>query len=130
KKDWNIDRALKRFREKYWSREWKKVCRKVLKTHRSLRHRNAHPDWLFEQTGYLSDEQKRQSLDDMIFLCRFYGYMILTLTGAKNLKPDFPASHQAWQPAYVVMSSEEASNYSIFDVVDRLEDYYNKNNKN
>lgn len=128
-KAWRLDAALKRFREQYWSRDWKKIQDKVLETHRQLRNRNAHPDWLFEQTGYLSDEQKEQSLDEMMFLCRFYGYMILALAGAKNLKPHFPTSHKEWQPLYLVMREEEASKYPIFDLVDQVADHLNNLNQ-
>jgi len=40
-----------------------------------------------------------KSLDDMIFLSRFYGYMILALAGFRDLKPDFPKPHSEWSPA-------------------------------
>ena len=104
KKDWNVNRSLKNFREQYWSRDWKKVCKKALDTHRNLRHKNAHPDWLFDDTGYLCDEQREKSVDEIIFLSRFYGYMILTLSGAKNLQPNFPVPHKEWGVAYTSYS--------------------------
>lgn len=106
---WNIDGGIKRFRERYLSREWKEICKNIITTHRDLRHRNAHPDWLFTQTGYLSETQREKSLDNMIFLSRFYGYMILALAGVKNLKADFPDSHKDWEPALIIMDDGEAT---------------------
>jgi hypothetical protein len=41
----------------------------------------------------MSDDKMEKSLDDMILLSRFYGYMILALSGKKGLTPIFPVSH-------------------------------------
>jgi hypothetical protein len=106
---WKIDAALKRFREKYLSKDWKKYCQEALNIHRELRHRNAHPDWLFSQGGYLSEEQLEKSLDDMIFLSRFYGYMILALAGFKDLEPIFPKPHKDRQPLMILSFSKNES---------------------
>ncbi len=38
----------------------------------------------------LSEKKLTESLNDMILLSRFYGYMILALAGFDNLKPEFP----------------------------------------
>ncbi|MGB3495662.1 MAG: hypothetical protein WBA57_23235 [Elainellaceae cyanobacterium] len=71
-----------------------------MKEHTFLRDRNAHPDWLFNKGGYLSTAEKEQALDSMIFLSHFYGYMILSLAGVKDLKPTFPPPHRQWGSAY------------------------------
>jgi hypothetical protein len=67
-----------------------------------LRNRNAHPDWLFSQGGSLSEEEQAKSLDSMIFLSRFYGYMILALAGFRDLRPNFPTPHKDWKAAATV----------------------------
>jgi hypothetical protein len=58
--------------------------------HARLRHRNAHPDWLTTPNGVLSKEELKESTKDLIFLSRFYGYMILALAGFKEVEPLFP----------------------------------------
>ncbi len=77
----------------------------VMKAHTYLRDRNAHPDWLFKQGGALSKEETEKALDNMIFLSRFYGYMILTLAGFKNLEPKFPQPHKEQSPLVIKGSS-------------------------
>jgi hypothetical protein len=99
KKDsWNVGKSLTQFFENYLSDKWTPLHSEVMKAHTYLRDRNAHPDWLFSQGGYLSEEEKEKSLDTMIFLSRFYGYMILTLAGFKELEPKFPKVHNEWEP--------------------------------
>ncbi len=96
-KSCNIEGGLKRFRDQYLSRDWKKICKpdgKIIQTYRDLRHRNAHPDWLFTERGYLSKEQREKSLNDMIFLSRFYGYIILAIAGIKDYEPRFPSQEE------------------------------------
>jgi len=118
-KSWHIERSLKIFREKYFSREWKNYFKKAEETHRSLRHRNAHPDWLFNQGGALSEEERAKSLDDMIFLSRFYGYMILTLAGFKNLEPSFPKPLKDWKPLWMIQkldANEVANRLTEFSI--------------
>jgi hypothetical protein len=78
---------LNQFRQQFLSDQWKTTCVKVLEARKRLRHRNAHPDWLFTQGGSLSDGERAIALEDMIFLSRFYGCMILALAGYQNLEP-------------------------------------------
>jgi len=103
---WDKYAALKRFREKYFDRKWKKEVKRITNVHKALRDRNAHPDWLGTQSGYLSQSSRDQALDDMIFLSRVYGYMILALTGFKNLEPNFPPSHKEWQAPIMIFPPE------------------------
>ncbi len=74
-----VEQLMKRFREDYLSREWKRTCNKALSTWRRLRHRNAHPAWLF--TEKWTDDKFADSHMNMIFLSKFYGQMVLVLAG-------------------------------------------------
>lgn len=99
-KSWNVGRSLEKFLQKYLPSEvWQHLRKRVMQEHTYLRDRNAHPDWLFSQGGTLSEEEKEKALDSMIFLCRFYGYIILSLAGVENLEPIFPRSHKDWRAA-------------------------------
>lgn len=94
-----IDANMDRFREKYLPGEdWKAACERALQGYHRLRHRNAHPDWLTEEGGGLSDTELAKGLDDMIHLTWFYGYMVLALAGFENLEPKFPTAHGEWAP--------------------------------
>jgi hypothetical protein len=73
----------------YLTREWKESCERAVEVRNKLRHRNAHPDWLFEEGRRRSETQTTELLVDISFLSRFYGYMILALAGFENLKPEF-----------------------------------------
>jgi hypothetical protein len=109
KKDsFDLGRSLTQFFENYLSDKWIAFHTEVMKAHNNLRNRNAHPDWLFSQGGYLSEEEMEKSLDDMIFLSRFYGYMILALAGFKELEPRFPSSHKEWKPLMTIGYLEES----------------------
>lgn len=99
---WNVGQSLNNFIRKYLSEDWNNIEGKVMKAHTYLRDRNAHPDWLFTKGGALSEEETEKSLDSMIFLSRFYGYMILALAGVKDLKPDFPRPHSEWGGAMII----------------------------
>jgi len=101
-KQWEIRASLENFAKKHLSEEWASVLERVLRAHFRLRDRNAHPDWLLDIGGALSDIEMENSLDDMILLSRFYGYMILALSGNKNLKPIFPSPHRNWRPPIMV----------------------------
>lgn len=79
-----------RFREKYFSKRSETACELALKTHVDLRHRNAHPDWLTAPNGVLSKDELKQSTRDLVFMSRFYGYMILAMAGFKEMEPLFP----------------------------------------
>ena len=98
---WDPDTSMKQFRQNYLSDRWVKPCEKVMQARKRLRHRNAHPDWLYTERGALSDEQLAISLDDKILLSRFCGHMILALAGFKDLEPVFPKPHKEWGPALV-----------------------------
>ena len=99
-----LDRLLKRFREDYLAsskdanRRWKKVTSEVAKSHRLLRDRNAHPDWLSTKGGYYSKDKLEQAANHMIFLSRFYGYMIMGLANFKYGEPKFPLPVSEWKP--------------------------------
>ncbi len=94
--------AIASFREKYLSDQWQEQCKRAVECFRRLRHRNAHPDWLTTAGGGLSEEKVTQSIDDMIFLSSFYGYMILGMAGVPNLKPQFPIPHRQWGPLITI----------------------------
>ncbi len=102
--DFSIAKYLKQFRETYLSddvqigRKWKKITNDVKEVHKRLRDRNAHPDWLFTESGEYSAEKLEGAINDMIFLSRFYGYMILALAGYRNLQPSFPEPIDNWSP--------------------------------
>ena len=97
----NIGRRLTEFRKKYLDDEWTAACKSALGARSRLRHRNAHPDWLSSADGSESPARYTQALDDIIFLCHFYGYMVLAVAGIQ-VKPRFPISHTEWPPLYDV----------------------------
>jgi hypothetical protein len=86
----DIKQSLREFRKKHLADQWIPCCEKTYEVQDRLRNRNAHPDWLYAEGDPLSDKRKSESLEDMIFLSRFYGYMILALSGEKGLEPNFP----------------------------------------
>jgi len=91
--DYSFNRrdAMERFREDYLSPTWTGACERALTTYDRLRHRNSHPDWLYEETGTLSEDRRNQAYNDMVFLSQFYGYyMMLALAGVQGLNPEFP----------------------------------------
>lgn len=95
--------SLENFRKNYLSTYWEDACEKAYKVWRRLRHRNAHPDWLIGKGGAMSQENMESSLDDMIFLSRFYGYMILSLAGMTIMgKPVFPKTHRDWKASIII----------------------------
>jgi hypothetical protein len=85
----NIQNDLQKFRKNYLTKEWKSICCEVFDVWKRIRDRSAHPDWLFEENDILSDQEKKESLNDMMFLKTFYGYMILAMSGEKNIEPNF-----------------------------------------
>jgi len=107
---WNVGKGLENFFNQYLpSEKWSNIRKQVMRAHSYLRDRNAHPDWLFSQGGSLSEAEQVQSLDSMILLSRFYGYMILALAGCKDLEPIFPPPHQTWRAAATLTMLEEDS---------------------
>lgn len=105
---WKIWNSIESFRQNYLADEWRDSCDRALDARKHLRHRNAHPDWLFSEGGSMSDEEREKSLDDMIFLSKFYGYMILALAGFKELEPKFPKPHADWGAMFTVESNENS----------------------
>jgi hypothetical protein len=86
----DIKQGLKKFCEQYHADQLVPFCNRAYEVWKRIRHRSAHPDWLYLEVDPLSDEWKSESLKDMVFLSRFYGYMILTLSGEKDYTPEFP----------------------------------------
>jgi hypothetical protein len=87
---WKVKQSLDSFRQNYLDSNWEHACIKALEVRERLRHRNAHPDWVTNNGGSFSKPEWRQSIEDLTFLSRFYGYMILALAGFKPLQPRFP----------------------------------------
>lgn len=69
-------------------RVWRQERKEVLKYFELLRHRSAHPDWLSNAGGNLSTERLEESIEAMRRLSRFYGYMLLSIAGFQNLRPE------------------------------------------
>lgn len=117
-KSWNVGKSLEAFFQKYLPSEmWQQFRKRVMQEHTYLRDRNAHPDWLFRQGGALSEEEKEKALDSMIFLSRFYGYVILSLAGVEKLKPMFPKPHEEWG-ATITMQPPKLKQ----EIIDALDD--------
>jgi hypothetical protein len=97
---WNIRNSLGKFCKTYLSDKWKETCDNVIEIRKRLRHKNAHPDWLFDEGGQYSKEEISKSLHDMVFLTRFYGYMILSLVhgNVNDVEPFFPQPNDKGKP--------------------------------
>ncbi|NJL99924.1 MAG: hypothetical protein HC924_14510 [Synechococcaceae cyanobacterium SM2_3_2] len=95
---YQVSGGTSRFRTNYLNKDWKERCNEASKVFSRLRNRNAHPDWLTSPGGGRSKEEQEKSFNDMVFLCRFYGYMILALSGFRDLNPDFPLPYEQRQP--------------------------------
>jgi hypothetical protein len=95
---YDVRTGLKRFRESCLGRAWKPACNRTIEAWVRLRNRNAHPDWLTRPGGGLSPDEAGEAGNDMLFLSRFYGYMILAMAGFTDLKPEFPAGFGSAQP--------------------------------
>ncbi len=104
----NISRAVTRFREQYLSNDWRRDCGKLTKAFTRLRTRAAHPDWLYTSGGQLSDEQIEQTLDDLVFVSRWLGYMLLAICGFEGLEPRFPAPRSHWGPVVTIAHGQES----------------------
>lgn len=104
KKAWNVGASLTSFLSKYMPESDLKILKtKVMSAHALLRDRNAHPDWLFSQGGSLSEGELEKSMDSMIFLCYFYGYMILAISGCDNVELRFPNPISQWRPFLTIL---------------------------
>jgi len=85
----HIKQSLDKFCKKYKADKLEPFSEKANNVFRRMRHRNAHPDWLYFEVDPTSDKWKSQSFKDMMFLSRFYGYMILYLSGQRDFTPKF-----------------------------------------
>jgi hypothetical protein len=120
-KSWNVGKGLEKFFNDYLpSQEWETVRHQVMKAHCYLRDRNAHPDWLFSEGGGFSTEEQTKSLDSMILLSRFYGYMTLALAEFKDLRPLFPTPHQTWNAAATITAAPNFNSENTFYDLDML----------
>ena len=99
---WPVEEYLEKFRQDFLTVKWQDACRRVLEVQKRLRHRNAHPDWLSDEGGSESKAEMEQSVDDMVFLSSFYGYMIMAIAGFKDVEPSFPKPHKEWRPSLTI----------------------------
>jgi hypothetical protein len=95
---WDFSEPLKGYCRERLGGAWVPTADRAHDTWRRLRHRNAHPDWSLERGGPAGREQVDGAVDDLIFLSRFYGYLILSLSGIRDLEPRFPRPHKDWSP--------------------------------
>jgi hypothetical protein len=95
---WDVGEPVRRYCRTQLGEAWLPTAERVLETQKRLRHRNAHPDWSLEEGGPAAKSQVEAAVDDLIFLSRFYGYVILSMAGLRDLKPDFPPPHSEWPP--------------------------------
>lgn len=113
-KNWEIRNSLRGFLDKHPTIFSIDVVSRVLSSHCSLRNRNAHPDWLFTEGGSLSEEEQEKALDNVIFLCSFYSYMILALLDFTDIQLKFPRPISEWGPMFTitppVLKSAETDN--------------------
>jgi hypothetical protein len=86
---WKLDDSLARFQKTYLSPAWRYVRKHAVDVFERLRHSTAHPDWILDKMALPAEAARSQSFDDLRFLSRFYGYMILALAGVPNLQPVF-----------------------------------------
>jgi hypothetical protein len=84
---WKLHDSLPRFQKKYLSAAWRPLRKRALAAFQRLRHSTAHPGWMVDKTAPPAEAARSQSFDDLRFLSRFYGYMILGMAGLPNLQP-------------------------------------------
>ncbi len=99
---WDWSRSLENFRDKYLGAKWHKAIERVKEAFKRLRHRNAHPDWLTAKNGTFASPSLEQSLDDVVFLSTFYGYVIQALAGCPELEPRFLKPMKDWNALIIV----------------------------
>lgn len=105
-----INYYLKQFRTDYLvgsndsKRRWKQITNNVNSVYEILRHRNAHPDWKSTINGSYSKPELEKVTDNIIYLSRFYGFMIMGLAGIKYDTPKFPAPTNEWEPLITIRS--------------------------
>jgi hypothetical protein len=87
---WKFESSLKKFQENYFNnaerKAWKKIFNDAKDIFLELRHKTAHPSWLEDNS--LQNISGQQNFSDLIFLCNFYGKMIMAINGVQNIKPD------------------------------------------
>ncbi|MCD6115553.1 hypothetical protein J7K93_00935 [bacterium] len=87
KKEDNFDivYSLRNLKQIYFSdnhiKKYRKIFKKVLEYYNKLRHRTVHPDWINESAD------SKVSYEMILFLVKFYGYLIKALVGYKDLEP-------------------------------------------
>jgi hypothetical protein len=120
-KSWKLPGSLKIFQEKYLGNKWKKARVKALGSQRRIRDRNAHPEWLTVPGALGGAPPLEESLNDLVFLSTFYGYMLLALAGFKDLEPRFPKPMKDWRPAMTITSgaSTEPESTMVEDATER-----------
>jgi len=88
----SVEPFLKKWKSEYfndeYNKEWRKVFNNVNRYYKELRHINTHPD-LINSPEFLPIDERQERYNSLIYLCKFYGYIILALVGYKNLKPEF-----------------------------------------
>jgi hypothetical protein len=98
-RSWTVDGSLARFKQKYLSPSWRIACKRALTAFEHLRHSTAHPDWILDKTALSAETERSESFNDLRFLSRFYGYMILALAGVQSIQPVFGGRSLDPQPA-------------------------------
>lgn len=114
------------FKGTYLSKDWTAHCERALEAFKRLRLRNAHPDWLDTLGDPAEVEKVREAVDDMLYLCCFYGYMILAIAGFRIENPGFPTPHQQWGPLFVVSMSDDLDDFSSFKDLSKDSGYHAK----
>lgn len=84
-RSFNIKQSFDKFCSNYFHSINNDYFNEIYKTYKRLRHRNAHPDWLYTETGSMSDSQREKTLNDIILLSRFYGCIILAIAGINKV---------------------------------------------
>lgn len=71
-------------------KKWRKVRKTVWKSFERMRHRNAHPDWLFDDKDIYDDDNITNTFHDLRIMIKFYQQMILLMADI-NIRPSLPA---------------------------------------
>jgi hypothetical protein len=82
----------------YFDGSWAAIKSTVKGAFERVRHRSAHPDWLKSFGGALSSEHMEETFNDLVYLSRFYGFLMLAMAGTPNLEPRFPVPVAKWKP--------------------------------
>jgi hypothetical protein len=112
-KSWRLGESMARFRERHLTPSWRVACHRAVRVFEQLRHPTAHPDWRLEDLDPARDSERAQSLGEMTFLSRFYGYMILALAGFKDLDPVFQGRRMASTEASAASTSAPPADKAI-----------------